>query len=103
VRELHRARNRLGVERMIGTGIFNEVYIGANFFQPRDVNRGMGRPAPSRGRSRIGFALTMMSVWSTIIETWRATPAPIQSFILAAFGLVIGAWLTSRAQANAPF
>src|SRR6201998_4480048 len=37
LRELHRARDRLVVERMIGTGIFDEVYIGTGFFQPCDI------------------------------------------------------------------
>jgi hypothetical protein len=41
-----------------------------------------------------------MSLWSIVAETWRNTPAPIKTAATAAFGLVIGAWLTGRAQAK---
>jgi hypothetical protein len=41
-----------------------------------------------------------MSVWSVIAETWRNTPSPIQTIVTAAFGTMVGAWLTSRAQAK---
>jgi len=41
-----------------------------------------------------------MSIWSIIAETWRNTPAPVQTIITVAFGTLIGAWITSRAQSK---
>ena len=41
-----------------------------------------------------------MSVLSIFAETWRSTPAPIKTVATAALGLIIGAWLTGRAQAK---
>src|SRR5712671_3734373 len=41
-----------------------------------------------------------MSVWSIAAEVWRNTPASIKTVVTAALGIVLGAWLTSRAQAK---
>jgi hypothetical protein len=41
-----------------------------------------------------------MSLWSIVAETWRDTPAPVKTIVTAAFGTLIGAWLTGRAQAK---
>jgi hypothetical protein len=38
--------------------------------------------------------------WSPILETWRNTPAAIKTTVTAAIGTLIGAWLTSRANAK---
>jgi hypothetical protein len=46
------------------------------------------------------FRTILMSVWSIVTETWRNTPAPLQTIITAAFGTLIGAWLVSRSQAK---
>lgn len=39
-----------------------------------------------------------MSVWSTVVETWHHTPSAVKTIVTAAFGTMIGAWLTSRSQ-----
>jgi hypothetical protein len=42
----------------------------------------------------------MDHILSTVAETWRNTPAPLQTIVTAAFGTLIGAWLVSRSQAK---
>jgi hypothetical protein len=39
-----------------------------------------------------------MSALSAIAETWHNTPGPVKTIVTAAFGTIIGAWLTSRSQ-----
>jgi hypothetical protein len=39
-----------------------------------------------------------MSAWSIIAETWHNTPGPVKTIVTAAFGTIVGAWLTSRSQ-----
>jgi len=41
---------------------------------------------------------SLMSLWTLIVETWHTTPGSVKTIITAAFGTIIGAWLTSRAQ-----
>jgi hypothetical protein len=41
-----------------------------------------------------------MFLWSIAAETWRSTPTPIKAVVTTAFGIAIGAWLTSRTQAK---
>lgn len=41
-----------------------------------------------------------MSIWSLVADTWRSTPAPFKTIIVAVCGILVGAWLTSRAQAK---
>jgi hypothetical protein len=42
----------------------------------------------------------MSAILSFLAETWRSTPSPIKTIIIAAFGSLIGAWITGRSQAK---
>jgi hypothetical protein len=39
-------------------------------------------------------------LWLFIVSTWSSTPGPVKTIIVAAFGTLIGAMLTSRSQAK---
>jgi hypothetical protein len=41
-----------------------------------------------------------LELWSYFVQTWRGTPSPVRTILIAAVGVGIGAWLTSRAQAK---
>jgi hypothetical protein len=41
-----------------------------------------------------------MSPWSIAAQTWQNTPTAVKTIVTAAFGTLIGAWLTSRSQAK---
>jgi hypothetical protein len=47
-----------------------------------------------------GWYEVLKSIASSIGQIWTSTPGPVQTILIAAFGTLIGAWLTGRSQAK---